>query len=99
MRSSSDSPYFFADHVAEMSVLMEEISSTAEGQRHVSQSIWASLKEALRGSHQDYTTASLNRAIFLLAVWFWRWSSNLFLPWWMCFGWDGLGPMQWLRLA
>jgi putative MATE family efflux protein len=51
-----------------MSVLMEEISSTAEGQRHVSQSIWASLKEALRGSHQDYTTASLNRAIFLLAV-------------------------------
>jgi putative MATE family efflux protein len=31
-------------------------------------SIWTSLKEALRGSHQDYTTASLNRAIFLLAV-------------------------------
>ena len=26
------------------------------------------MKEALRGSHQDYTTASLNRAIFLLAV-------------------------------
>jgi putative MATE family efflux protein len=31
-------------------------------------SIWTSLKEALRGSHQDYTTSSLNRAIFLLAV-------------------------------
>ena len=30
--------------------------------------IWGSIKEALRGSHQDFTTASLNRAIFLLAV-------------------------------
>jgi putative MATE family efflux protein len=51
-----------------MSVLMETISSAAENQRSVSPSIWESLKEALRGSHQDYTTASLNRAIFLLAV-------------------------------
>jgi putative MATE family efflux protein len=31
-------------------------------------SFWASLREALRGSHQDYTTGSLTRAIFLLAV-------------------------------
>ena len=31
-------------------------------------SIWSSLLEAVRGSHQDYTTASLNRAILLLAV-------------------------------
>jgi putative MATE family efflux protein len=30
--------------------------------------IWSSLLEAVRGSHQDYTTASLNRAILLLAV-------------------------------
>src|SRR5271170_1883141 len=29
---------------------------------------WSSLREALRGSHQDFTTGSLNRAIFLLAV-------------------------------
>jgi putative MATE family efflux protein len=29
---------------------------------------WASVREALRGSHQDYTTGSLNRAIFLLAI-------------------------------
>jgi len=33
-----------------------------------SSSFWASLREALRGSHQDYTTGSLTRAIFLLAV-------------------------------
>ncbi|HET9406105.1 MAG TPA: MATE family efflux transporter [Candidatus Sulfotelmatobacter sp.] len=33
-----------------------------------SRSLWASLWEAIRGSHQDYTTGSLNRAIFLLAV-------------------------------
>jgi putative MATE family efflux protein len=31
-------------------------------------SFWASLREALRGSHQDYTMGSLTRAIFLLAV-------------------------------
>ena len=29
---------------------------------------WASVREALRGSHQDYTTGSIRRAIFLLAV-------------------------------
>jgi len=30
--------------------------------------LWASLVEAVRGSHQDYTTGNLNRAILLLAV-------------------------------
>ena len=33
-----------------------------------SSSFWASVREALRGSHQDYTSGSLTRAIFLLAV-------------------------------
>lgn len=31
-------------------------------------SFWASVREALRGSHQDFTTGSLNRAILLLAI-------------------------------
>jgi len=31
-------------------------------------SLWSALVEAIRGSHQDYTTVNLNRAIFLLAV-------------------------------
>ncbi len=31
-------------------------------------SLWTSIKEALRGSHQDYTAGSLNRAILLLAI-------------------------------
>jgi putative MATE family efflux protein len=31
-------------------------------------SLWASLREAIHGSHQDYTEGSLNRAILLLAV-------------------------------
>lgn len=30
--------------------------------------LWASIREAIRGSHQDYTTGSLNRAILLLAI-------------------------------
>jgi putative MATE family efflux protein len=30
--------------------------------------LWASIREALRGSHQDFTKGSLNRAILLLAI-------------------------------
>src|SRR5207248_10913045 len=29
---------------------------------------WSSVREALRGSHQDFTSGNLNRAIFLLAI-------------------------------
>jgi putative MATE family efflux protein len=43
---------------------MKAISIAAEPQR----SLWSSLVEAVRGSHQDYTAGSLNRAILLLAV-------------------------------
>jgi putative MATE family efflux protein len=31
-------------------------------------SLWTSVREALRGSHQDYTSGSLNRTILLLAI-------------------------------
>jgi len=31
-------------------------------------SLWASVREALRGSHQDFTAGDLNRAILLLAI-------------------------------
>ena len=31
-------------------------------------SLWQSVREALRGSHQDYTQGSLNRSILLLAI-------------------------------
>src|SRR5437588_120006 len=30
--------------------------------------IWSSIREALRGSHQDFTSGNLNRAILLLAI-------------------------------
>ena len=30
--------------------------------------LWASIREAIRGSHQDYTAGNLNRAILLLAI-------------------------------
>src|SRR6202049_2488203 len=43
---------------------MEVSVSAAETQP----TLWTSLAEAIRGSHQDYTSGSLNRAIFLLAV-------------------------------
>ncbi len=35
---------------------------------HPSPTLWQSIREALRGSHQDYTTGSLNRSILLLAI-------------------------------
>jgi len=36
---------------------------------NISQStLWSSIREAIRGSHQDYTTGNLNRAILLLAI-------------------------------
>jgi putative MATE family efflux protein len=41
------------------------MSVIVSDQKHT---LWASLVEAVRGSHQDYTTGSLNRAILLLAV-------------------------------
>src|ERR1700736_5154426 len=43
---------------------MEVSVSAAQSQP----TLWTSLAEAIRGSHQDYTSGSLNRAIFLLAV-------------------------------
>jgi len=43
---------------------MDVSVSAAESQP----ALWTSLAEAIRGSHQDYTSGSLNRAIFLLAV-------------------------------
>src|ERR1044071_7207459 len=30
--------------------------------------LWSSIREALRGSHQDFTSGDLNRAILLLAI-------------------------------
>jgi len=47
---------------------MEVTAPTADTQNETPHTIWASLVEAVRGSHQDYTTGSLNRAILLLAV-------------------------------
>src|SRR5947199_1895056 len=43
---------------------MEAVSVATESPR----TLWTSLAEAIRGSHQDYTQGSLNRAILLLAV-------------------------------
>jgi len=45
---------------------MEALSPTLEKEKP--HTLWASLVEAVRGSHQDYTAGSLNRAILLLAV-------------------------------
>jgi putative MATE family efflux protein len=40
-------------------------SAPADDRAH---GIWSSVRDALRGTHQDYTIGSLNRSIFLLAI-------------------------------
>jgi putative MATE family efflux protein len=47
---------------------MEAVSTVNTPPPAPPRSLWESLWEAIRGSHQDYTTGSLNRAILLLAV-------------------------------
>ena len=48
-----------------LQVALDTVSTTTAQSQPT---FWSSLREALRGSHQDFTTGSLNRAIFLLAV-------------------------------
>jgi putative MATE family efflux protein len=47
-----------------MSVLEWLVPPSLEDDR----GFWSSVRESLRGSHQDYTTGNLNRAILLLAI-------------------------------
>jgi putative MATE family efflux protein len=42
--------------------------TTAETARPDGHGLWATLREAFAGSHQDFTTGSIGRAIFLLSV-------------------------------
>src|ERR1700690_1250606 len=46
---------------------MTSIDTTASAESRA-RGFWASVREALRGTHQDYTIGSLNRSIFLLAI-------------------------------
>ena len=41
---------------------------TEVAQPSPSRSVWSTLREAVRGSHQDYTEAPIGRAVVLLAV-------------------------------
>jgi putative MATE family efflux protein len=48
-----------------MSAFDTSAPETAGGQKHT---FWGSVWEALRGSHQDFTSGNLNRTILLLAI-------------------------------
>ena len=48
--------------------LQEPQTSVAAAPPPAQTPLWDSIREALRGSHQDFTTGSLNRAILLLAI-------------------------------
>jgi putative MATE family efflux protein len=51
-----------------MSVDNSSESSVLLGGEDQSQGLWSSVREALRGSHRDFTTGDLNRSILLLAI-------------------------------
>ena len=46
----------------------QAIAATESQQQAQPIPMWQSIREALRGSHQDFTTGNLNRAIILLAI-------------------------------
>src|ERR1700744_5804892 len=49
--------------------LSEMIPARPEGEEvSARRGFWASVGDAIRGSHQDYTIGSMNRSIFLLAI-------------------------------
>jgi putative MATE family efflux protein len=48
-----------------MSVIESTVPQPADGR---ALNFWSSVREALKGSHQDYTQGSLNRSIVLLAI-------------------------------
>ena len=47
---------------------METFAVTLSGTTSPPPSLWASVREAIRGSQQDFTTGSIHRAILLLAI-------------------------------
>ena len=47
---------------------MDTTATVLQPETQAQPSFWASVREALRGSHQDFTAGSLNRAIVLLAI-------------------------------
>ena len=42
--------------------------TTPQSEENRARGFWSSVREALRGTHQDYTIGSMNRSIFLLAI-------------------------------
>jgi putative MATE family efflux protein len=54
--------------VSDSSPAAEDSAAPSASARAVAPSTWATLREAVRGSHQDYTEAPIGRAVVLLAV-------------------------------
>ena len=60
-------------------------------------SLWAGLRDAIRGTGADYTRIPLRRAVFLLAV---PMVLELVLestPWWTSSSWPSWGRRRWPR--
>src|SRR4026207_265753 len=47
---------------------MADSANELTGAPEVSQGLWADIKESVRGSHRNYTTGPIRRAIILLAI-------------------------------
>ena len=47
---------------------MSSLQTTPQSEENRARGFWSSVREALKGTHQDYTIGSMNRSIFLLAI-------------------------------
>src|ERR1700728_189494 len=47
---------------------MSSLQTTPQSAENRAHGFWSSVRDARRGSHQDYTIGSMNRSIFLLAI-------------------------------
>src|SRR5262249_33664083 len=63
--SSLDRAAFASDEPATEQVMSSFGSAATAGH---SENLWAGIREALRGSHRDYTRGPIGRAIMLLAI-------------------------------
>ena len=51
-----------------MNPSQEQLDNLAATAAHPEESLWSAVKESLRGSHRNYTTGPIGRAILLLAI-------------------------------
>ncbi|HEV7397662.1 MAG TPA: MATE family efflux transporter, partial [Pyrinomonadaceae bacterium] len=67
-RSENISPLPTIDGVAETVTASSEVATDHGSELSSNEGIWSAVREALRGSHRDYTVGPIGRSVILLAI-------------------------------